>query len=204
MESSGERGQSCDHGQVRRSGLLLDCSEWQVTVFPRIFATARDLRVVGCRAALAALAGLALWALLPTAVGWEPTSVVSGSMTPNIRRGDVAVSSPASSVRPGQVITFHGDQGIMTHRVTAFADGRITTKGDHNQSPDPDQITMEDVIGLGRLRVPYVGYPAAWLHDRQWDRLGLCAGALVAVVFGARVTSRSGRAGGLHVASRMR
>ena len=36
-------------------------------------------------------------------------------------------------------------------------------QGDANRSRDPQPVDPADVWGVGRVLVPYVGYPAAWL-----------------------------------------
>src|SRR5690606_15671141 len=43
------------------------------------------------RSVLATVAGLLVWTVLPMALGWQPAVVLSGSMEPAIRTGDVVL-----------------------------------------------------------------------------------------------------------------
>lgn len=128
---------------------------------------------------------LAFFAVAPAALGWRPVVVTSGSMLPAIRAGDVIVARPHSGVglAPGTVVVFDpGDgRGSMTHRISAaHADGTYTTAGDANAAPDSTRVRPDQVIGVGALRVPFVGLPVLWLHDGSWDRV-LAVLALLAV-----------------------
>src|SRR5881392_868454 len=90
------------------------------------------------RAALAALGGLLLWSLVPVLFGWTVTVVVSGSMVPTLRPGDVVVVSPVRAadvgrLTPGKVILVadpaHPGQ-LLSHRLVGFTtDGNLITKG---------------------------------------------------------------------------
>ncbi len=125
--------------------------------------------------------GLLFWALLPYALGWHATMVVSGSMEPAIRTGDVVVLAPVTEeqaregalvgavvqvdnpVRPGN---------LLLHRVVGRnTDGTLVTKGDANQSRDYAPVRPDRVRGVARLRVPAAGLPMLWL--RNGDRVPL-------------------------------
>src|SRR2546430_7665489 len=93
------------------------------------------------RAALAALGGLLLWSVLPVLFGWTATVVVSGSMVPVLRPGDVVVVSPVKAgdvgkLTPGKVILVsdpaHPGQ-LLTHPLAGVTtDGNLIPKGDAN------------------------------------------------------------------------
>jgi signal peptidase I len=116
---------------------------------------------VGC-----VVAGLLLAAVVPLALGWTPSVVVSGSMAPGIHRGDVVVVQWTDGIglHPGQIVTFDGPQGRTTHRiVSVLPDGRYLTKGDGNAGPDSTPVTPSEVVGVVRLVVPYAGrFPLAF------------------------------------------
>jgi signal peptidase I len=119
---------------------------------------------------------LALWALAPAAIGMQPVTVVSGSMSPAVRTGDVVhVGPPSGELSPGNVVVFrdHDDQ-LVTHRITeVLDDGTYRTKGDANRSVDSSPLRSEQVVGVGRVLVPYAGLPRFWLNEGQ---LGLVVG----------------------------
>ncbi len=114
---------------------------------------------------------------MPYAAGWHTTLVVSGSMEPAIRTGDLVVIAPIplemarrgalkgavvqvdNPVRPGE---------LLLHRVVGRNDdGSIITKGDNNRNRDYAPVRPEHVRGVARLRVPAVGLPVLWLKTRQ-------------------------------------
>src|SRR5438067_2305949 len=99
--------------------------------------------VQGLLCALVGLvAGLVLLSVLPTLVGWTPSVIVSGSMYPQIKVGDVVVTSYASpkTIKPGAIVRFRdpGNPGReMMHRVVEVrADRTVTTRGDANHGND--------------------------------------------------------------------
>jgi signal peptidase I len=144
---------------------------------PRRRVTRREARTrrrtlrfgVGCRftaeTGVWSVGWLAAWVLIPSVVlGWTPVAITSGSMTPLIRPGDVVVLDPDAEIGPGSVVTVERGPGRVTHRVVSQrADGTWLTRGDANASADRETVRSEDVVGVGRLVVPVIGYPAATL-----------------------------------------
>lgn len=151
----------------------------------------RVLRIALCRGLLGLVCGLALWALLPMAIGWSSHAIVSGSMEPNISRGDVVSSSPvkAADVKAGRVITYQDPASrgaITTHRVIEIRDdGTFTTRGDANTDNDSTPLPPENVLGQGRLLVPWVGYPMAWARDSETGLLAITIIGLILLSVGA-------------------
>ncbi|WP_027861598.1 signal peptidase I [Marmoricola sp. URHB0036] len=138
----------------------------------------RVLRVTVARASLAMVVALVIWSVLPLLAGWTPRVILSGSMEPRIHVGDIVVTRtvPGASVTKGQVITVKDPDHpakTRTHRVLRRAsDGTIVTKGDANPQADSSHISNENVLGLGVVRVPYVGRPAYWMAEQNWLALG--------------------------------
>jgi len=84
--------------------------------------------------------------------GWvQPLVVVSGSMQPDIRRGDllIAVPVPVADVDVGEVTTLRSETSgnLVTHRVTSVArDGPsyvIEMAGDANKVTDPEPYLVD-------------------------------------------------------------
>ena len=145
------------------------------------------LRVGAARAVLTMVVSLLIWSLLPAVIGWTPRVILSGSMEPRIHVGDVIVTRevPTATLVKGQVLTVKDPDhpGITrTHRmVRRDADGSIVTRGDANRQADSSHVTDAAVLGLGVVRVPYVGRPMYWVAERNWlalagtlALLGLC------------------------------
>ena len=139
----------------------------------------------------AAVFGLVVWTLLPATFGWSPTVVLTGSMRPAINPGDVVVVAPVpdKGLTPGYVIRFRDPaepDRYLVHRVLRLnPDGTIVTKGDANQSEDSTPVALDEVSGMARLRVPYVGLPAIWLREHRYVTLAGAFAALVVALTGA-------------------
>ena len=107
--------------------------------------------------------------VFPLVVGWSPTVITSGSMEPVIHAGDVVITEPSDgmSLAPGAIITFRSaadPDELITHRIEAVAsDGTYITRGDNNRRPDSTPVAPRDVVGEGRLVVPYAGLPLLWI-----------------------------------------
>jgi len=133
------------------------------------------------------IVSLLLWVVIPMLVlGWKPMVVVSDSMNPLIRTGDVVMVDPEfESPGQGSVVAFKSEDDVMIHRiVSAERDGTLISKGDSNLRPDSSPLTAEDVIGTGRLLVPYLGLirVIGW----AWWGAVLAAGMMAALVWRSR------------------
>jgi signal peptidase I len=139
-------------------------------------------------AVLAFGAGLVLWTLIPLAFGWSPSLVLTGSMTPSVRPGDVVVCSPIRrhTIKIGYVVRFQDPaepQRFLLHRIARENDdGTLTTKGDANRDADSMPVTRAAVTGLGRLRVPFVGLPSLWWRDGEHERVLLFLAGLFGLI----------------------
>jgi signal peptidase len=103
-------------------------------------------------------------------------TVLSGSMTPVIRTGDLIVDNPvtaaqARQLHAGQIISVREtpySHSVITHRIIAVQVHagvvNYVTKGDANNAPDTVLRPSSDVIGVFRLAVPRGGYILAALH----------------------------------------
>jgi signal peptidase I len=135
--------------------------------------------------------------LVSSAAGWRAEAVLSGSMSPRVQPGDVVLVSavPATEIKPGQVIAFRDPAmpRVLVHRVVAvLPDGDLRTKGDANAAPDSDPVPPTSVLGVARLRVPFVALPLYWARTGQYGRLILAGAALVGalVLAGSAVSGR--------------
>lgn len=146
---------------------------------------------------LLTVCSLAGWSVAPIVLGWQPSLVVSGSMAPRVRPGDVVLLAPLTA-RPhvGQVVLVRDPQaptGRVLHRVVRItADGVLTTKGDANPTEDPTAHSTDDVLGVGRLVVPAAGRIALLLHGaaqiRSSDPVGRKAQRWALLTLAAVVT----------------
>lgn len=148
------------------------------------------------RTVLATLVGLLVWTVLPVVLGWQPSVVMSGSMAPAIRVGDVVLTRdvPADQLQPGHVLLVE-DPGAPGTRVLhrydhQDDDGGLVLRGDANQQQDSAPVAPEDVWGVGVLRVPWVGMPYVWGAEGRAVPVGLTALGIIALVALAPVRER--------------
>lgn len=124
-----------------------------------------------------------LWALVPLLFGLHVTTVASGSMEPRVNTGDVVAAMPIaeSELRVNQVILFEDPavpDRLKFHRIVGQSAHGLKTQGDANPEPDPMAVAPEAVVGVGAVRVPWVGIPLNWVHSGQWLKLAAFLGAL--------------------------
>jgi signal peptidase I len=109
-------------------------------------------------------------AVIPVAFHWEPTIVMSGSMEPQVMTGDVIVAMPVpqdkikEEIKTGQVLLAKNAERpgtLITHRVVKILpDGAgYITKGDANRSQDDITLLPQNIKGIERIRIPYIGIP---------------------------------------------
>lgn len=98
--------------------------------------------------------------------------VASGSMTPNISKGDVVIIEKIKNkkdIKVGTVIAYKYDDIIIVHRLVKkinVDDGiYYYTKGDANDHFDNYKITEDMIIGVVNIDVPYIGYPTVWIKE---------------------------------------
>jgi signal peptidase I len=118
----------------------------------------------------------------PYAVGGSSFTVMSGSMRPAIRTGDVVVEQRigAADARVGDVVTFRDPEGsheLITHRVRRLRIGAggvisFVTKGDAANGVQRWNVPSSGSIGLVRARIPFLGY-ALWGTRQPLGRLVL-------------------------------
>ncbi len=96
-------------------------------------------------------------------------AVGSGSMSPNIKKGDIIVvekiKNKKEELKIGDVLVFQYNDTIIVHRIIKIENGYFYTKGDANTDPDDYPIPEGDVLGKAVLRMPVVGKPIIWLNE---------------------------------------
>jgi signal peptidase len=141
----------------------------------------RLLRLFATWAVSAFVLALLLSAALPLAFGGSSMTVLSGSMTPTIRTGDVVVAraiSPAEA-EIGDIVTFEDPDGsgrLLVHRVRAISrsgdDVEVTTQGDANDTREHWKVPADGTIGAVAYRIPLLGFAIEWIGSPA-GRVGL-------------------------------
>lgn len=105
--------------------------------------------------------------LVPRIAGAEPYVVLTSSMEPELPPGTLVIVRPVDpgELHTGEVVTYQlhsGEPTTVTHRVVGIGSDltgalRFQTKGDANQSPDPELVRPVQIKGTVWYHVPYVG-----------------------------------------------
>ena len=100
-------------------------------------------------------------------------AVASGSMEPTIEIGDAIIvdkkyNKHLNELKEGDILVFKNDKKIYTHRIVRIKRENnqysINTKGDRKgQTEDKWIVTNNDVIGVVKAKIKYIGYPTVWL-----------------------------------------
>lgn len=131
-------------------------------------------------------------AIASMAFGIKPLVFRSGSMSPDIPTGSLAIADTVSAadIRIGDVVSVTNDAGTrITHRVVAAEplgndQVSLTLKGDANRVSDPTPYVVGEADRV-ITSVPFLGYAAAWLSSKTAIFLGgILAGALLMLAFG--------------------
>ncbi|CUR54686.1 membrane hypothetical protein [metagenome] len=148
-----------------------------------------------------------LWTFAAAAFGLTPLVFRSGSMSPAISAGALALAHevPAGDLRVGDVVSVDGADGVrVTHRIEAVtADGDaavLTLRGDANQAPDASTYRVSSADRV-LFDVPGLGYVVAAAASPAGVLLGvLIVGGLLWLGFGPALNAGPGRRTRLAVA----
>lgn len=99
-------------------------------------------------------------------------AIGSGSMEPNISRGDMVLvekSKDYDKMHEGDILVYRYSNVVMVHRIAEVRrdDGKYVfqTKGDANASLDAWQVEQGDIIGVARGKIAMFGFPTLWLNE---------------------------------------
>lgn len=107
------------------------------------------------------------FSMIPFKNNFKILSVMSGSMEPAIKTGNLVFIKPSAAYDQGEIISFHPNDAktekeIVTHRIDSVENSInhkfYITKGDANNAPDPQRISEDKIVGKYIFRVPLLGY----------------------------------------------
>lgn len=100
--------------------------------------------------------------------------LVSNSMFPELKRGDVIIVSKKEAeeirdIEVGEVLVYNMHDRVVVHRIVDKVDNKenfyFKTKGDANDDVDTWAIYENNVIGVAKYKIPYIGYPSVWFSE---------------------------------------
>lgn len=93
---------------------------------------------------------------LPMPFGYGAAVVLSGSMEPEMSKGDLILVAEKESYVTDDVVVFQQGSTLVVHRIIEKNGDSLVTKGDANPSAD-EPIAVSDVKGRVIACIPYVG-----------------------------------------------
>lgn len=106
----------------------------------------------------------------------QPVALMSNSMKPYIKRGDVVLvkklkQEELKNLCVGDVIEYSVDDKTVVHRIVSIIQGsggelEFITKGDNNDSEDAFPVSEDQVIGITKHYIPYIGYPSVIFSEK--------------------------------------
>ena len=103
-------------------------------------------------------------------------AIASGSMHPIFDRGSVVITEQVNDkydnydkLKEGEIIAFKAEKNVVVHRLIRIVnvgdEVYYYTKGDANKEEDNYLIKKENIIGIVRFKIPYIGYPTVWFSE---------------------------------------
>lgn len=99
-------------------------------------------------------------------------AIASGSMEPNISKGDVVIVEKLSKedeIFEGQIIAYNYEGVVIVHRVEKILEENdkfyYYTKGDANKTKDDYIVNQDMIVGIVKLKIPFLGLPTVWLSE---------------------------------------
>lgn len=118
-------------------------------------------------------------------IGYQPYSVLSGSMEPTYHTGSLIYvkKTDPQDIKVGDPITFVLDENltVATHRVIEIdeANQHFYTKGDANEYPDASPVHFKNLIGKPVFTIPYMGYVASYIQNPPGRYVAIAAAAVI-------------------------
>lgn len=102
----------------------------------------------------------------PSVFGFKAMTVLTGSMKPKIKPGDLVIVSNIknyNSIKVGDTVTYKSKENILiTHRISGIdnkgGSRTFITKGDANPVADVEPVTQNQLEGTYVTKIPYIGY----------------------------------------------
>ncbi|MBQ8184795.1 MAG: signal peptidase I [Lachnospiraceae bacterium] len=112
---------------------------------------------------------------VPSVGGYLPLIVLTDSMYPEIKSGDLIIchTAEAEEIQKKDVIAFFDPAGngttIVTHRVVEIVEENgellFRTGGDNNNTADKDLVPADNLVGIYRTRIPGAGNIAMFMQS---------------------------------------
>ncbi len=102
---------------------------------------------------------------------FQMIAIASNSMVPIYERGDAIIFEKIDKhyLENDDIIVFKKNDILVAHRIvkTKEVSSKLYfyTKGDANNSVDVEMVSEDEVLGIVRRVVKYIGYPTVWINE---------------------------------------
>lgn len=93
---------------------------------------------------------------MPMPFGYGSAVVLSGSMEPELSKGDLIIVKEDTEYSIGDVVVFQDGDILVVHRIIAVEEETVTTQGDANNTPDAP-VNRTQIKGKVTDGIPHVG-----------------------------------------------
>lgn len=93
---------------------------------------------------------------LPMPFGCGAAVVLSGSMEPELSKGDLIIVSKSETYEKNDIVVFQSRGSLVVHRIVDIDKDTVITKGDANNTTD-EPINIIAIKGKVRFCIPFVG-----------------------------------------------
>lgn len=108
--------------------------------------------------------------------------VISNSMQPTLRSGDIVVVNKHKTPAPSDIILFNYKNRLILHRLISIQNGLYLTKGDANPTIDQARIHPDAIQGVVIAIIPYLGqliFFNSWFWYIFWGLILIILGLLI-------------------------
>lgn len=122
---------------------------------------------------------------IPSVFGKSVLVIATPSMTGAVDAGDAIIIERSDSYRVGDIITYlpAAEATSVTHRIVRIDGDKYYTKGDANDSEDPDPVFKNQIAGKVVIRMPKLGIIIEWLRTWQGIAFFAATGAVIVALF---------------------
>ena len=105
---------------------------------------------------------------------YQNMTIGSNSMKPYMSKGDVIIleklkGNEIYELKKGDILVFRYNNKVIAHRIYKVYNDeteiRFRTKGDANEKYDDPIINKDQVVGILRYRIKYIGLPSVWVEE---------------------------------------
>lgn len=102
---------------------------------------------------------------------YKPIAVISNSMYPEFSRGSIVIIKKykKEEIKINDIIEYQLNETLIIHRVidiqNMLINNQYITKGDNNTEKDLLPVNEEQILGIVKYKIPYIGYPTVLFSE---------------------------------------